>query len=93
MIGAGTIVSGATVTRSVVSDDVRIASGARVERSVILPGVRIGRNAVVRHSILDKNVVVPDGAKVGVDVELDSDLYTVSPGGITVVGKNVTIGK
>ena len=48
---------------------------------------------MVRHSILDKNVVVPDGAKVGVDVDLDSDLYTVSPGGITVVGKGVTIGK
>ena len=75
------------------SDDVRIATGSRVEGSVILPGVRIGRNAVVRHSILDKNVIVPDGAKVGVDVELDSDLYTVSPGGITVVGKGVTIGK
>jgi glucose-1-phosphate adenylyltransferase len=93
MIGAGTIISGATVTRSVVADDVHVNSGSRVEGSVIMPGVRIGRNAVVRHSILDKNVVVPDGAKVGVDVELDSDLYTVSPGGITVVGKGVTIGK
>ncbi len=93
MIGTGTIISGATVTGSVVSDDVRIGTGSRIEGSVILPGVRIGRNAVVRHSILDKNVVVPDGAKVGVDVALDSDLYTVSPGGITVVGKGVTIGK
>jgi len=93
MIGTGTIVSGATVVGSVVSDDVRIGTGSRVEGSVILPGVRIGQNAVVRHSILDKNVIVPDGAKVGVDVELDSDLYTVSPGGITVVGKGVTIGK
>jgi len=93
MIGSGTIISGATVIGSVVSDDVRIGTGSRVEGSVILPGVRIGRNAVVRHSILDKNVVVPDGAKVGVDVELDSDLYTVSPGGITVVGKGVVIGK
>jgi glucose-1-phosphate adenylyltransferase len=93
MIGSGTIISGATVTGSVVSDDVRIGTGSRVEGSVILPGVRIGRNCVVRHSILDKNVIVPDGAKVGVDVELDSDLYTVSPGGITVVGKGVTIGK
>jgi glucose-1-phosphate adenylyltransferase len=93
MIGSGTIVSGATVTGSVVSDDVRIGTGSRVEGSVILPGVRIGRNAVVRHSILDKNVVVPDGAKVGVDVDVDADLYTVSPGGITVVGKGVTIGK
>ncbi|WP_395725659.1 glucose-1-phosphate adenylyltransferase [Nakamurella sp.] len=93
MIGTGTIISGATVSRSVVAEDVHINSGSRVEGSVIMPGVRIGRNAVVRHSILDKNVVVPDGAKVGVDVELDSDLYTVSPGGITVVGKGVTIGK
>lgn len=93
MIGTGTIISGATVARSVVSEDVRIGTGSRVEGSVIMPGVRIGRDAVVRHSILDKNVVVPDGAKVGVDVELDSDLYTVSPGGITVVGKGVTIGK
>jgi glucose-1-phosphate adenylyltransferase len=93
MIGSGTIISGATVSGSVISEDVRIGTGARVEGSVILPGVRIGRNAVVRHSILDKNVIVPDGAKVGVDVELDSDLYTVSPGGITVVGKGVTIGK
>lgn len=93
MIGTGTIISGATVSRSVVGEDVHINSGSRVEGSVIMPGVRIGRDAVVRHSILDKNVVVPDGAKVGVDVELDSDLYTVSPGGITVVGKGVTIGK
>ena len=93
MIGTGTIISGASVTRSVIAEDVHINSGSRVEGSVIMPGVRIGRNAVVRHSILDKNVVVPDGAKVGVDVELDSDLYTVSPGGITVVGKGVTIGK
>lgn len=91
MISAGTIISGASVVRSVVSEDVHINAGSRVEGSVLLPGVRIGRNAVVRHAILDKNVVVPDGAKVGVDVDLDNDLYTVSPGGITVVGKNITI--
>jgi glucose-1-phosphate adenylyltransferase len=93
MIGTGTIISGASVYRSVISEDVRIGTGARVEGSVILPGARVGRGAVVRHSILDKNVIVPDGAKVGVDVELDNDLYTVSPGGITVVGKGITIGK
>jgi glucose-1-phosphate adenylyltransferase len=93
MIGSGTIISGASVNRSVISDDVRIATGSRIEGSVILPGVRIGRDAVVRHAILDKNVVVPDGAKVGVDVDMDNDLYTVSAAGITVVGKGITIGK
>lgn len=93
MIGSGTIISGATVTGSVVGDDVRIGTGAVVQGSVIMAGVRIGRNAVVRNSILDKNVVVPAGATVGIDAALDSDLYSVSPGGITVVGKGVTIGK
>ncbi len=93
MIGAGTIISGATVTGSVVGDDVRIGTGAVVQHSVIMAGARIGRNAVVRNSILDKNVVVPQGATVGIDAALDSDLYSVSPGGITVVGKGVTIGK
>ena len=65
MIGSGTISSGATVSGSVVSDDVRIGTGSRVEGSVILPGVRIGRNCVVRHSILDKNVVVGPGGALG----------------------------
>ena len=52
--------------------------------------MRIGRNAVIRHAILDKNVVVPDGAQIGVDIERDRELSTVSEGGIVVLGKGVT---
>ena len=52
-----------------------------------MPGVRIGRGAVVRRAILDKNVVVPDGAQIGVTSTADRELYTVSPGGIVVLGK------
>jgi glucose-1-phosphate adenylyltransferase len=49
---------------------------------------RIGRYAVVRNAILDKNVVVPDGAVVGVDKEHDRARgFVVSAGGVTVVGK------
>jgi glucose-1-phosphate adenylyltransferase len=91
MIDSGSIISGADVLRSVVSNDVRILSGSRVEGSVILPGVRIGRNAVVQNAILDKNVVVPDGAQVGVDHAVDRTRYTVTASGITVVGKNVRV--
>jgi glucose-1-phosphate adenylyltransferase len=54
-----------------------------------MPGVHIGRNAVVRHAILDKNVVVPDGAQIGVDLERDRERYTVSEGGVVVLGKGV----
>ena len=56
-----------------------------------MPGVRIGRGAAVRNAILDKNVVVPDGVSVGVDPERDRTRYTVTPSGITVVGKGLTV--
>jgi glucose-1-phosphate adenylyltransferase len=87
LIGAGSIVAGATVDRSVVSTDVIIRPGAHVAGSVLMPGVQIGRNAVVSGAILDKNIVVPDGARIGVDPDEDAAHYTVSPGGIVVLGK------
>jgi glucose-1-phosphate adenylyltransferase len=58
-----------------------------------MPGVRIGREARVINAILDKNVVVPDGATVGVNREFDRANYTVTDHGITVVGKGHTIGR
>ena len=90
MVGAGTVISGAHVRTSVVSSSVTIGTGAYVEGSVIMPGVRIGRDAVDRRAILDKNVVIPDGAQVGVDLERDRGLYTVSDAGVVALGKGVT---
>jgi glucose-1-phosphate adenylyltransferase len=87
MVGAGSIIAGAHVRNSVLSYDVNIREGAYVEGSVIMPGVRIGRGAVVRRAILDKNVQVPDGAQIGVNLEQDRERYTVSSGGIVVLGK------
>ncbi|MGH3996895.1 MAG: glucose-1-phosphate adenylyltransferase, partial [Pseudonocardiaceae bacterium] len=87
IVGAGSIVSGALVSYSVLSGDVVVEAGAHVEGSVLLPGVRVGKGAVVRRAILDKNVVIPDGAQVGMDLELDRERYTVSGDGIVVLGK------
>ncbi|MDT7635280.1 MAG: glucose-phosphate adenylyltransferase [Pseudonocardiales bacterium] len=92
IVGPGTIISGGIVSRSVVSAGVLVESGAEVSDSVLLPGVKIGKGAVVRGAILDKNVVVPDGVQLGVDLALDRARYTVSAAGVVVLGKGVTAG-
>jgi glucose-1-phosphate adenylyltransferase len=92
VVSNGVIVSGGLVLDSVLSPGVRVNSWSRVERAVIMHNTRIGRYAVVKNAILDKNVVVPDGAVVGVDKEHDRARgFVVSPGGVTVVGKGQVV--
>jgi glucose-1-phosphate adenylyltransferase len=66
---------------------VRVVAHARVEGSVLMHGVQVGPHAVVRNAIVDKNVHIPEGARVGVDREMDRQRFTVSSGGIVVIGK------
>jgi glucose-1-phosphate adenylyltransferase len=66
---------------------VRVERGARVEDSVLMDGVYVGEGAYVRRAILDKNVVVPAWARIGVDATSDKEHYDVSAGGVTVLGK------
>jgi glucose-1-phosphate adenylyltransferase len=69
-----------------------VNSWARLDRAVVLDNTRIGRHAVVENAIIDKNVVVPEHAVIGVDKEHDRARgFVVSDGGITVVGKGQSV--
>jgi glucose-1-phosphate adenylyltransferase len=92
VISNGVIISGGLVRNSVLSPGVRVDSWARVERSVILHDSRVRRHAVVENAVLDKNVVIAEGATVGVDKERDRARgLVVSEGGITVVRKGQVV--
>jgi glucose-1-phosphate adenylyltransferase len=88
MVCAGVVISGGTVRRSVLSPGAHVHSFAEVEDSILLPGADVARSAVVRRAILDKDVCVLEDAQIGVDPEHDRERgFTVSAGGVTVVGK------
>ena len=87
MVCAGAIISGGLVRGSVLSPGVVCDDHSLVEDSVLLDDVVVGAGAVVRRAIIDKNVVVPPGARIGVDHHADADLYNVSQNGVVVIGK------
>ena len=92
IVSNGCIISGGDVDHCVLSPGVRVDDHAVVDRCVIMHKAHIGRNAVVRNAILDKNVIVADGAEIGVDIEADRARgFHVSSGGITVVSKNTVV--
>ncbi len=92
IVSLGSVLSGTHLERSVVGPWTLADGGSTITDSVLFDHVHVGAGARIHRAILDKNVVLEDGATVGVDRERDlARGFTVTDSGITVVGKGVRV--
>src|SRR5579862_4591700 len=85
IVSGGCILSGGLVRGSVLGRNVLVGSQSSVEDSIILDNCTIGRRCSIQRAILDDNVAIPDGARIGYDLDHDRIHHHVSAAGIVVV--------
>jgi glucose-1-phosphate adenylyltransferase len=85
VIAGGSIISGATLRRSLVFTGVRVHSYADVAQAVILPEVEIGSSAYLRKVIIERGVHIPAGLVVGQDPALDGQRFRRTANGVCLI--------
>ena len=85
LVSGGCVVSGSSIWRSLLFNDVRVNSYSSVELTVALPGVHIGRSVRVRNVIIDRGVRLPEGLVVGEDPVADARHFRRSEGGVCLI--------
>lgn len=92
MVSEGCIVSGAGLSRCILSPKVKVNSFSQVSDSILMENVQVGRYSKINRAIIDKNVVIPPNTKIGFNREEDEKRgFHVSAGGVTVVPKGAIL--
>ena len=92
MVSEGCIVSGAGLSRCVLSPKVKVNSFSQISESILMENVEIGRHSRIKKAIIDKKVIVPANTRIGFNKEEDIKRgFHVSPNGVTVVTKGAKL--
>jgi glucose-1-phosphate adenylyltransferase len=92
IVSPGVLISGAQAAGSVLSPGVHLHSWSNVSNSVLMDDVQVHRYAHVHRAIVDKNVIINERARIGVDPDEDRARgFTVTESGLTVVPKGTIV--
>ncbi|MFC7332611.1 glucose-1-phosphate adenylyltransferase [Rhodocista pekingensis] len=89
MVSAGCIISGSTVRRSMLFNNVRVHSYASLTDAVVLPEVEVGRNARLNRVVVDRGCHIPEGLVVGEDPEEDARRFHRTEGGVVLITRDM----
>jgi glucose-1-phosphate adenylyltransferase len=84
-VGAGCLIDGGMVVRSILSEAVTVRTGAVVSDSVLLPGAVVGEEARLHRTIVTAGCSVPAGVRMGVAETDDTIPCLRTPGGVRVL--------
>jgi glucose-1-phosphate adenylyltransferase len=85
LVSGGCIVSGSSISRSLLFTGVHVHSYSTIHETVVLPYVRVGRHARLFKAVVDSEVRIPDGLVVGEDPELDAKRFRRTEDGVTLI--------
>jgi len=88
---AGSIISSARISHSVLSPGVMVQPDAEIVESVIMDDVTIGAGARLNRVIVDEGVTIPPGYEIGFDHERDAARFVVAEPDITVVPRRAAL--
>ena len=89
LVAGDCIVSGSTITRSLLFTGSKTSSFSKLNEAVILPKCNIGRGARLSRVIVDRGVRIPEGLVVGEDPELDAQRFRRTDNGVCLITKNM----
>ena len=85
LIASGCVISGASVSRSLLFCNVRVDNFSVIDEAVVLPDVVIGPGCRLHRVVIDKGCVIPAGTVIGEDADADRARFHVTPSGVTLV--------
>lgn len=91
LVCGDSIATKADINRSVIGVNCHMNEGSRTYKSILHKNVVIGKGADVQNAIILDDVKVPDGMKIGHDLELDKKRGFTVESGIVVVPKNINL--
>jgi len=85
VVGQGSRIYDAEITRSVIGRDITIETGASLDECIILDGAVIGAKSRLRRVIVDRFNHIPQGTTIGFDVTADRKRFHVGRSGLVVL--------
>jgi glucose-1-phosphate adenylyltransferase len=89
MVSGGCIVSGSTVSNSVLFSNVRVHSFCQIDQCVLLPDTVVGQGCRISKVVVDRGCTLPDNLMIGDDPVLDAQRFERTSNGVVLVTREM----